>query len=138
VVTRALMALALVTVVSRPARADDAAADPLLLHAQELEDSGRGLRLEGILATVAGAGMLATSLVLFLDSGCVDQATSADAALDCSGKRWILLSLGLPTTVFGMTLWWVGQAEINQAQRLRGFVAPTRGGMVGGVRLLTF
>ena len=121
---RALV-LALALLASRTALADD---DPLLLRARELESNGRALRLEGILTTAAGAGMLTVTTVLWLrGDDCMGPPTS-----ECEGAKWILLAAGLPVTAFGLTLWWLGQDEIHQGERMRAWAAPTRNGAMAG------
>ena len=121
-----VMAMTLTVLRSRAAFADD---DRLLL-AQELESNGRALRLEGILTTVAGAGMLAGTAILWLQGDdCMGPPSN------CSGTKWLLLSFGLPTTAFGVTMWWLGQHEIGQAERMRAapWFAPAKNGAMAGV-----
>src|SRR3954447_23502521 len=75
--------------------------DRLLLHAQELESSGRSFRLQGIVFTTVGTGCLATGIVELARSAC-------DANIDCSGARWILLAAGAPTLAYGIVTWALG------------------------------
>ena len=132
---RALLVLALLGATAQTARADE---DPLLLRAQNLDSSGRTLRLEGILTTIAGVGMLATTGVIWL------RGDTCTFDLDCDGTKWILLITGLPTTAFGVTMWWLGQNEIDRAAKLRArasvvpWIAPSRGGALAGVTVLAF
>jgi hypothetical protein len=130
-VKRVILAVALLLATVRTVRADD---DPLLL---KLEQNGRALRLQGIATTMAGFGMLAgTTILWLLGDECVGPPDSS-----CSGFKWLLLSLGLPTTGFGVTMWWLGQHDLNQAARLRSralvspYVARTRDGVTAGVGL---
>ena len=119
------LALALALLASRTALADD---DPLLLRAQELESNGRTLRLEGIFTTIAGAGLLtATAIEWFRSDDCQGPPLS-----ECDGAKWILLASGLPVTAFGITMWWLGQDEIHQGQRLRTWAAPTKTAALAG------
>ena len=119
--------LALAMLASPVAMADQ---DPLLLRAQELEHNGRNLRLEGIITTVVGVGLLAETTILWLQGDdCMGPPSN------CSGAKWMLLSAGLPVTAFGITLWWLGQDEIHQGERLRAWALPTRTGAMAGVGL---
>lgn len=128
---RVILVLALLLASARTVRADE---DPLLL---KLEQDGRNLRLQGIATTMAGFGLLATTTILWLrGDDCVGPPVSS-----CSGFKWLTLSLGLPTTGFGVTMWWLGQHDLNQAAKLRSrtlvspYVARTRDGMTAGVGL---
>jgi hypothetical protein len=124
VVKRAVLVLALVAATAHTVRADE---DPLLLQAQELEHSGKTLRLVGILTVAAGVGMLTVSAILNFHYQC--------DFIDCDGTKWLLLSLGVPTLGFGITTWWMGQDEINHAHKLRAMVVPTRSGAMAGFGL---
>lgn len=128
---RMILALALLVATARTVHADE---DPLLL---QLEQNGRALRLQGIATTMAGFGMLAGTTILWLrGDDCVGPPVSS-----CSGAKWLLLSLGLPTTGFGVTMWWLGEHDLNRAAKLRAralvspYVARTRDGMTAGVGL---
>jgi hypothetical protein len=130
-VKRVILGLALLVATPRAVRADE---DPLLL---KLEQDGRNLRLQGIVTTTAGFGMLAITTILWLRGDeCVGPPVSS-----CSGFKWLTLSLGLPTTGFGVTMWWLGQHDLNQAAKLRSrtliapYVARTHDGMTAGVDL---
>ena len=125
------LALALLVATPRTVRADE---DPLLL---KLEQNGRALRLQGIATTAAGFGMLAITTILWLRGDeCVGPPVSS-----CSGFKWLTLSFGLPTTGFGLTLWWLGQHDLDQAAKMRSrrgispYVAHTRDGTTAGVGL---
>jgi hypothetical protein len=117
--------LALALLVSRTALADD---DPLLLRAQELESNGHTMRLEGILMSGIGTVLLAGTAALWINN----EQCQGPPQSECNGAKWILLTAGLPATAFGLTMWWLGQNEIHQAQRLRAWGAPTKNGAMAG------
>jgi hypothetical protein len=96
------------------------------------------MRNTGIVLTVIGTGLLATSVYLFSQTGqgCAPLAARGD--VKCAlGFGALVASFGSLGT--GIALWAVGQRHLNQdARSAQLFLTPVDGGAVAGLRLVSF
>jgi hypothetical protein len=120
---------------------------------EEQFESGLRMRTTGIVLTVAGAGLLATSFYLFLEA--LGHAWACDSSVNGradSGAHNPCLNAGVFTILgagaalgVGIPFIAVGQHRMNRAAAwgyqpvsITPFIAPEAGGAIAGVRLATF
>ena len=99
---------------------------------------GEAMRTGGIVLTIVGAGLFATSVYLFSQAGpgCYPLAARGDT--NCATGMLVLLP-ALGSLGGGIAMWAVGQHRINQdARRAQLFITPVEGGAVAGMRLVDF
>ena len=113
----------------------------LLCVAPPTHSDGAFFRNAGIVLTIIGTGVLATSIALFAEShSCPKpfEIFGPRADDDCS-NGYKLFFVSLPFLGAGITSWAIGQHWLNKySERAELFITPVDGGAMAGIRLINF
>jgi hypothetical protein len=131
-ISRLLTALCLAAVIALAPTRASAEPGEQALPGSSLRKAGIVVTFVGIGLQVAGVGLLAAGAAIHADTN-EDTTNYAIAGVWSFGLGTLALPVGIP-------MWAVGSSRMSRARRawIEPFVAPTRGGLVAGLRLARF